>query len=99
MQSRTGDFSPVWNCVFVCLPFRPNCVFTIYEHFYSEQFYGTIDAGVDYLMYNEKIPIYGIERMRWMSKEPIMIIHVEIDRSNCPEMTMPDGRVKIIPFS
>ena len=84
---------------FVCLPFRPNCVFTIYEHFYSEQFYGTIDAGVDYLMYNEKIPIYGIERMRWMSKEPIMIIHVEIDRSNCPEMTMPDGKVKIIPFT
>ncbi len=29
---------------------------------------------------------------------PIMIIHVTIDRSNCPEMIMPDGKVKIIPF-
>ena len=34
-----------------------------------------------------------------MGKEPIMVIHVEIDRSNCPEMTMPDGKVKIIPFT
>lgn len=33
-----------------------------------------------------------------MSKEPIMIVHVTIDRSNCPEMNMPDGRVKMIPF-
>ena len=45
-------FSSYPELLFVCLPFRPNCVFTIYEHFYSEQFYGTIDAGVDYLMYN-----------------------------------------------
>ena len=92
-------FSSCLELLFLCLPFRPNCVFTIYEHFYSEQFYGTIDAGVDYLMYNEKIPIYGIERMKWMNKEPIMMIHVEIDRSNCPEMTMTDGKVKIIPFT
>ena len=30
-----------------------------------------------------------------MGKEPIMVIYVKIDRSNCPEMTMPDGKVKI----
>lgn len=34
-----------------------------------------------------------------MNLEPIMIVHVEIDRGNCPEMEMPDGRVKIIPFT
>ncbi len=34
-----------------------------------------------------------------MEQEPVIIIHVEIDRSNCPEMTMPDGKVKIIPFA
>lgn len=34
-----------------------------------------------------------------MEQKPIMIIHVFIDRSNCPEMVMPDGRVKIIPFT
>ena len=42
-------FSSYPELLFVCLPFHPNCVFTIYEHFY-----GIIDAGVDYLMYNEK---------------------------------------------
>lgn len=31
--------------------------------------------------------------------EPIMTIHVEIDRSNCPEMHMQNGAVKIIPFT
>lgn len=34
-----------------------------------------------------------------MSSTPIMTIHVVIDRSNCPEMNMPDGKVKIIPFT
>lgn len=34
-----------------------------------------------------------------MSQKPVMIIHVVIDRSNCPEMLMPDGKVKIIPFT
>lgn len=30
--------------------------------------------------------------------QPILVVHVTIDRSNCPAMTMPDGSVKIIPF-
>lgn len=34
-----------------------------------------------------------------MPTSPIMTIHVLIDRSNCPEMAMPDGKVKIIPFT
>lgn len=34
-----------------------------------------------------------------MSQNPIMVIHVAIDRSNLPEMNMPDGKVKIIPFT
>lgn len=34
-----------------------------------------------------------------MSQQPVMIVHVEIDRGNCPQMTMPDGMVKIIPFT
>lgn len=34
-----------------------------------------------------------------MEQEPILIIHVVIDRSSCPEMVMPDGRVKMIPFT
>lgn len=34
-----------------------------------------------------------------MSSTPVMTIHVLIDRSNCPEMEMPDGKVKIIPFT
>lgn len=34
-----------------------------------------------------------------MPSTPIMTIHVVIDRSNCPEMNMPDGKVKIIPFT
>lgn len=37
--------------------------------------------------------------MSQMRQNPIMVIHVQIDRSNCPEMIMPDGRVKIIPFT
>lgn len=36
-------FSSCLELLSVCLLFRPNCVFTIYEHFYSVQFYGTID--------------------------------------------------------
>jgi len=34
-----------------------------------------------------------------MDQKPVMVIHVKIDRGNCPEMVMPDGRVKIIPFT
>lgn len=33
-----------------------------------------------------------------MSTIPIITIHVVVDRDNCPELSMPDGHVKIIPF-
>ena len=42
------------------------------------------------------IPDCDMERTRCVGTEPIMIIHVEIDRNNCPEMTMLRGRVKLV---
>ena len=34
-----------------------------------------------------------------MEQTPVMVIHVAFDGSSCPEMTMPDGKVTISPFT
>lgn len=34
---------------------------------------------------------FGIERMRWMSKEPVMIIHVEYGRIESKQDSPSDG--------
>lgn len=34
-----------------------------------------------------------------MHQDPILTIHVQVDKANCSRMEMPDGSVNIIPFS